>query len=141
MKKVLGLRFDSAALFTVDLRRLVVADRFILPLLLIASAYPATAGGLIETWTAASNTASSITGDVRFSGDKITFQNGKSLPLQKAGSVTVGDFDGNAVPAVLYKGTKPSNLTLLMEHTIFLRILLTLFPFPPFSRGVRNPHL
>src|SRR3546814_15205221 len=79
MKKGLVLRFDSAALFTVYLRRLVVAYRFILPLLLIASAYPATAGGLIETWTAASTTASSITGDVRFSGDKITFQNGKSL--------------------------------------------------------------
>src|SRR3546814_5794699 len=74
MKKGLVLRFDSAALFTVYLRRLVVAYRFILPLLLIASAYPATAGGLIETWTAASTTASSITGDVRFSGDKITFQ-------------------------------------------------------------------
>src|SRR3546814_16454502 len=118
MKKVLGLRFDSAALFTVDLRRLVVADRFILPLLLIASAYPATAGGLIETWTAASTTASSITGDVRFSGDKITFQNGKSLPLQKVGSVTVGDFDGKAVPAMLYKVTKPANLELRMENKL-----------------------
>src|SRR3546814_2204177 len=117
MKKGLVLRFDSAALFTVYLRRLVVAYRFILPLLLIASAYPATAGGLIETWTAASTTASSITGDVRFSGDKITFQDGKSLPLQKVGSVTVGDFDGKAVPAMLYKVTKPANLALLMENT------------------------
>src|SRR3546814_9637600 len=36
-KKGLVLRFDSAALFTVYLRRLVVAYRFILPLLLIAS--------------------------------------------------------------------------------------------------------
>src|SRR3546814_14118418 len=100
MKKGLVLRFDSAALFTVYLRRLVVAYRFILPLLLIASAYQATAGGLIETWTAASTTASSITGDVRFSGDKITFQNGKSLPLQKVGSVTGGDLYGKAFPVI-----------------------------------------
>src|SRR3546814_18542023 len=42
-KKGLVLRFDSAALFTVYLSRLVVASRFILPLLLIASAYPAPA--------------------------------------------------------------------------------------------------
>src|SRR3546814_13229972 len=73
-KKGLVLRFDSAALFTVYLRRLVVAYRFILPLLLIASAYPATAGGLLETWTAARPTASSLTGDVLFSGDKLTFR-------------------------------------------------------------------
>src|SRR3546814_13459190 len=100
MKKGLVLRFASAALFTVYLRRLVVAYRFILPLLLTASAYPATAGGLIETSTAASTTAPSITGDVRFSGDKITFQYGKSLPPPKAGPIEGGHFDGKEVQAM-----------------------------------------
>src|SRR3546814_18964019 len=86
-----------------------------------------------DLWTAASTTASSITGDVRFSGDKITFQNGKSLPLQKVGSVTVGDFVGKAVPAMLYKVTKPANLALLMENTLcgrnpVTKIAVRLFP-------------
>src|SRR3546814_265793 len=88
---------------------------------------------LIETWTAASTTASSITGDVRFSGDKITFQNGKSLPLQKVGSVTVGDFDGKAVPAMLYKVTKPANLALLMENTLCGRNPVTYIAVRPFA--------
>src|SRR3546814_234223 len=95
---------------------------------------------LIETWTAASTTASSITGDVRFSGDKITFQNGKSLPLQKVGSVTVGDFDGKAVPAMLYKVTKPATLALLRENTLCGRNPVTYIAVRPFAGLEPSPN-
>ena len=53
-------------------------------LLTNASAWAAPAGDL---WKAYSMTAISITGDVTFAPDKITFGNGKSLPLAPAGSV------------------------------------------------------
>jgi hypothetical protein len=59
-------------------------------------------------------TAISITGDVTISPDKITFGNGKSLPLAPAGSVPgfKGD-DGKQVNATLFRVTVPDDPVLL----------------------------
>src|SRR3546814_234226 len=56
-----------------------------------------------------------------------------TLPLPKVGSVTVGDFDGKAVPAMLYKVTKPANLALLMENTLCGRNPVTYIAVRPFA--------
>ena len=75
------------------------------------SAWAASAG---EQWTAYSKTALSITGDVTLASDRITFGNGKSLPLAPAGDVAgfKGD-DGKPVNATLYRVTAPDDPLLL----------------------------
>ena len=80
-------------------------------LLANASAWAAPAS---EPWKAYSMTAISITGDVTFAPDKITFGNGKSLPLAPAGSVPgfKGD-DGKQVNATLFRVTAPDDPVLL----------------------------
>jgi hypothetical protein len=80
-------------------------------LLANASARAAPAG---EPWKAYSMTAISITGDITFSPDRITFGNGKSLPLAAAGSVPgfKGD-DGKQVNATLFRVTAPDDPVLL----------------------------
>ena len=80
-------------------------------LLANASAWAAPAG---EPWKAYSMTAISITGDVTFAPDRITFGNGKSLPLAPAGSVPglKGD-DGKQVNATLFRVTAPDDPVLL----------------------------
>ena len=69
-----------------------------------------------EHWIAASKTAMSITGNVRFSPTRITFSTGAWLPLRFVGTVggltwLPGD-DGTA-PADLYRITKPQNPSLV----------------------------
>jgi hypothetical protein len=49
-----------------------------------SSAWAAAAG---EQWTAYSKTAVAITGNITFSSDRVTFGDGKSLPLAPAGAV------------------------------------------------------
>ena len=62
-------------------------------------------------------TAISITGDVTFAPDRITFGNGKSLPLAPAGSVPgfKGD-DGKQVNATLFSVTAPDDPVLLSDN-------------------------
>ncbi|MGH6843688.1 MAG: hypothetical protein ACRECU_02990, partial [Methylocella sp.] len=67
-----------------------------------------------EKWSATSHTAMAITGDVRFSPSKITFENGKALPLtlfEKA-SLFKDDIEGG-VMAHIYKVVTPSDPKLL----------------------------
>src|SRR5215469_7291256 len=61
--------------------------RFLLLSLTFAFAVPARAASP-EQWEAVSTTAMSITGN-RFSPDRITFQNGQSLALARAGTIMV----------------------------------------------------
>ena len=58
-----------------------------------------------EQWEATSTTAISITGNVTFAPDRITFQNGEALPLMLVGHVAAFDAQGQRVPADLYKVT------------------------------------
>lgn len=67
-----------------------------------------------ERWAADSNTAMSITGDVQFAPDRITFANGQSLPLVLAG--TAPRFlvsSKRPVSATIYRVTTPANPKLL----------------------------
>ena len=80
--------------------------------LVLAARSPALAASP-EQWEAVSTTASSITGNVRFSPDRITFQNGKSLPLEPAGVVPQFGEAMGTVSATLYRVTKPDDPALL----------------------------
>ena len=62
-----------------------------------------------EQWEAVSTTALSITGNVRFSTDRITFQNGKLLPLEPAGIVPQFGEAMGTMSATLYRVTKPDD--------------------------------
>jgi hypothetical protein len=87
--------------------------RFLLSLLACAlvAQSPALAASP-EQWEAVSTTAMAITGNVRFSPDRITFQNGKFLALAPAGAITV--IEGReSRPATLYRVTKPDDPVLL----------------------------
>jgi hypothetical protein len=66
-----------------------------------------------ERWAAYSNTAISITGDVTFSPDRITFGNGKSLPLAPAGTIPGYNALGRSVTASLFRVTAPGDPLLL----------------------------
>jgi hypothetical protein len=66
-----------------------------------------------EHWEAVSTTAISITGDVTFAPGRITFGNGKSLPLAAAGSVPGFGAPTGAVDATLYRVTAPDDPVLL----------------------------
>jgi len=98
------------------LRPRLTGIRFLLLSLTFAFAVPALAASP-EQWEAVSTTAMSITGNVRFSPDRITFQNGKSLALARAGMmmVTEGRESG---PATLYRVVKPENPVLLRGNRL-----------------------
>jgi len=66
-----------------------------------------------ERWTAYSKTAISITGDVTFSPGRITFGNGRYLPLAPAGSIPRYNALGKSVTAGLFRVTAPSDPVLL----------------------------
>jgi hypothetical protein len=66
-----------------------------------------------ERWTAYSKTAVAITGDVTFAPDRITFGNGKFLPLAPAGSIPGYSALGKNVTASLFRVTAPANPLLL----------------------------
>lgn len=67
-----------------------------------------------EQWEATSTIAMAITGNVTLSPDRITFQNGASLPLTLVGHAAAFETPTNQrVPADLYKVTAPANPLLL----------------------------
>ena len=72
---------------------------------------PAPAQG--TRWTATSETALAITGDITFSPTRITFKNGRSINLQYVGPVTVPDFTGGKATADLYRVTSTNNPVML----------------------------
>jgi hypothetical protein len=88
--------------------------RFLLLLLslVLAARSPALAAAP-EQWEAVSTTAMAITGNVRFSPDRITFQNGKFLPLEPAGIVPQFGEAMGTVSATLYRVKKPDGPVLL----------------------------
>ena len=86
---------------------------------LLVGAVPARGEVKVEHWTAASDTASSITGNVIFSPEKIIFQNGTSLSLEMVGKVPNFSVDsGVSKTATIYRITKPDNPRLLRKNHI-----------------------
>jgi hypothetical protein len=83
---------------------LVLASPFIVLLL--------TAAAPVERWSASSTTAMSITGDVTFAPDKLTFANRASLALSDAGNTPFTGM-GKKVAAHLYRVTTPADPALL----------------------------
>ena len=72
------------------------------------------AAAAAEQWEATSTVAMAITGNVTFSPDRITFQNGASWPLTLVGHAAAFETALNQrVPADLYKVTAPANPLLL----------------------------
>jgi len=86
--------------------------RLLLGLLLLAIAASAHAAAP-EQWEAVSETAMAITGNVRFLPDRITFRNGKSLPLAPAGDIQAFGTPKETVSATLYRVRKPGDPVLL----------------------------
>ena len=110
----LHLRHRDYVLQSMAGRKRPVLIRLLLALLLLAVAAPALAlAATPEQWEAVSNTAMAITGNVRLSPDRITFQNGQPLPLVSAG--TLPQFGGPTGPvsATLYSVTKPDDPVVL----------------------------
>jgi hypothetical protein len=66
-----------------------------------------------EHWEAVSTTAMSITGNVTFSPGRITFGNGKSLPLAPAGTIAKFGTGVESVTATLFRVTAPTNPVLI----------------------------
>lgn len=80
--------------------------------LAILSPWQSWAASPPERWQATSTTASSITGDVTFTSDKITFGNGRSLALTEAGRLPSFTGMGHRVEATLYRVLPPLDLVL-----------------------------
>lgn len=91
-------------------------SRALLPMLLTSALLaqsPAPVASPPERWQAVSTTASSVTGNVTFSPDRITFQNGKSLSLAPAGTNPAFQMNRQKVSATLFRITKPDDPVLL----------------------------
>ena len=71
-----------------------------------------------ERWTAYSKTAISITGDVTFSPGRITFGNGKYLPLAPAGTIPRYNALGKSVTASLFRVTESADPVLLHNNRL-----------------------
>lgn len=78
---------------------------------ILATSLPAVAQPL-EQWTATSTNALSITGNVSFSAEKITFFNGRSLALSSPVQVASFMVSDKPVEAMLYRVVKPRALKL-----------------------------
>ena len=90
-------------------------QRMLLAAILIAAV--TTQARADEHWQATSTTASSITGDVIFAPNKITFGNKKSLPLADARKSTfVGN--GKSADAMIYRVTAPTDLQLIRGNRL-----------------------
>ena len=85
--------------------------------LLAIAAFPALAAAP-EPWEAVSTTALAITGNVRVSPDRITFQNGKSLPLAAAGIVPQFREAMGTTSAALYRVIAPADPVLLRGNRL-----------------------
>jgi hypothetical protein len=86
-------------------------------LVALAAALPAPALAA-EHWAALSKTAQSITGDVTFTPQRITFQNGQSLPLVLVGAVPGFQEMGATVTVTLYRVTAPADPKLLRGNRL-----------------------
>lgn len=73
---------------------------------------PAVAADAPEHWSATSTTSMAVTGNVTFAPDKVTFQDGRSLPLSLVGHVSGFRGMGETVEATLYRVTVPADLRL-----------------------------
>jgi len=91
--------------------------RGLAPLSLLAFAQSPALAASLEQWEAVSRTAMAVTGTVQFSADRITFQNGKFLPLAPAGTITVSE-GRESRPATLYRVTKPDDPVLLQGNRL-----------------------
>ena len=87
--------------------------RLLALILSLAVAAPA----LADSYTAISNTAMSITGDIEYDDFGITFENGKKLEFDDL----IGDtftVDGKRVPASVYSVADPKDPVLLNGNTL-----------------------
>lgn len=86
-------------------------------LALAAAAVPASASAA-ERWQAVSRTATSITGDVLFSSERIVFKGGKSLMLAPAGTIPNFAINGQVVPGAVYRLTRPEDPRLVAGNRL-----------------------
>lgn len=89
-----------------------------------------------EHWSAYSHTAEAFTGDVTFTPQRITFSNGKSLPLAPAGAIPGYETFAGKVTAQKYRVTTPANPALLNGNRlcsgpVTLIVISKLPPSPP----------
>jgi hypothetical protein len=110
-----------------------------LAVFLLAAAAPSLAAPSIgpqpTCWSATSNTAMSITGDICLSASKITFGNGAALSLTRvASSPAFKTEDMGSPPAEIFKVDKPATLTLLHTNT-FEASWIVVFPSPAVPGG------
>jgi hypothetical protein len=87
---------------------------------ILALALPAApaGAGAAERWQAVSRTATSITGDVLFSSDRIAFKGGKSLGLTPAGTISGFAINGQVVPGAIYRLTRPEDPKLVAGNRL-----------------------
>jgi hypothetical protein len=72
-----------------------------------------------KPWTATSTTSLSITGNIRVTPTSMTFQNGKSIAIQDAGTVTLkSPITGEVTQGQLYRVTSQTNPALLQGTTL-----------------------
>lgn len=87
--------------------------------ILALSVLAAPAGaGAAERWQAVSRTATSITGDVLFSPDRIMFKGGRSLALAPAGTIPSFEINGQSVPGAIYRLTRPGDPKLVAGNRL-----------------------
>ncbi len=86
---------------------------------LLLGTAPAWGADKVEHWTATSTSSLSITGNVVFSPDKITFQNGTSLSLALVGQVANYIVDtGVSKVATIYRVTSSAEPLLLQSNRL-----------------------
>jgi hypothetical protein len=90
----------------------------VFPALVLAAATAAGTSTAAERWLAVSNTATSITGDVRFGSSQVLFDNGKSISIRYLGTRSLGKGTsgapaGNAERYRVYRVSTRTNPVLL----------------------------
>ncbi len=92
--------------------------RYAIIVLVALGVVPGVAAGWSEHWTATSNTAVSITGDVTLYGDHMEFAGGKTLPIHKVRNLPIADPAGFKGLATLYRVAPPADPVLLRGNQI-----------------------
>ncbi|HEY6431905.1 MAG TPA: hypothetical protein VIZ17_07960 [Acetobacteraceae bacterium] len=92
--------------------------RYVIIVLVALGVVPGVAAGWSEHWTATSNTAISITGDVTLYSDRMALAGGKTLPIHKVRNLPIADPAGFKGLATLYRVAPPADPVLLRGNRI-----------------------
>lgn len=84
----------------------------------LAAAVLTPASAQAERWEPAGSTAEALTGTVKFSPSRITFQNGKSLALSQAGTTRFTNDMNKTVSANVYKVVVPEDPALVSGNKL-----------------------